>query len=173
MALPDYIDEVVGTPIVWTSSGGNKGLTFTSVAAGAARQGAKSDSLVDATYGMPMRLEILVESKVAVAVTSVSLIELYVGRSSSATAGTDNPGNLSGTDASLSDPSQWTRQLDRVGALMITPAGTTNVQKQWMSYVPKLPYLSPVLYNQTNQAASATGTDTKVTVYPIYSRIKD
>ena len=105
MALPDYSDLLMGTPVEYSTTGG-KLITLTSLANDAAREGAKSASWVDATYGMPELLEVRFESAVAVAATAGKEVELYIGESDHATAGTDNPGNLTGADALLTSPDE-------------------------------------------------------------------
>ncbi len=165
MALPDYSYLVAGTPITWKDSGGTYAMTLASLASAAARQGPKSATLVDGTYGMPELLEILLLATMDVAAANGTVLELYLGESSSATAGTDNPGNLSGTDAALSNPSEYKLQLDLVGSLNLSNARGTSQQAQRFRYFPTCPYIMPVLVNLGGQALDSAGNEIRVTPY--------
>lgn len=173
MALPDYSDLEAGTAITWSPSGGDKLLSLTSLANDAAREGAKSATLVDGTKGMPEVLDVRIESAVTSAATSGKEIELFFGESPSSTAGTDNPANLTGADASLSNPDELKGQATFVGALVLSNARGTNVQKQRFSYYPTLPYIIPLVVNKSGVALSSTSGNHKVVVTPYYRRIKD
>lgn len=176
MALPDYPFYEAGTPITWTSSGGSKAITATSLATSgnAAREGDKSASLVDGTKGMPAFLEIAILSKASSAVTDGGTLDLFIGESDSGAAGTNNPGNLTGADAALSNPNELKRQLKYAGALVFSNARGTNAQMQRLPrYYVTCPYIIPVLQNNTSQNLSSTGTDHVVTVTPYYRKIAD
>lgn len=171
MALPDYSTVFAGSSKTWDTVPTTYTLTLTSLANGAAREGVKGD-FYDATYGMPEYLEVRLESAVAVAVTSTQL-ELYFGESDNATAGTDNPGNLTGADAALSNPDELKGQCYLVGGLTFSNARGTNVQKQRFVYYPTCRYLIPLLVNKTGQALSSTAGDHKLVVTPYYRRVQD
>lgn len=173
MPLPDYSGLIAGTPITWQASGGSKTLTLTSLANAAARQGVKSDSLLDGTFGMPEVLEVSFETKAASAVTNGLQTEIYFGESSSATAGTDNPGGLTGADAALSNPSEIKLQLGLVGALNYSNALGTGTQRQRFIYYPTCICIIPVVVNRSGQAFSSTPGDHILTVTPYYRRIAD
>lgn len=173
MALPDYTFLAAGTPIVWTSSGGDKAITLTSKADGVGHEGAKSATLVDGTQGMPELLEILFESQVQAAPTNGKEIELWIGESDSATAGTNNPGNLTGADADVSNPDEVKLQCYYAGSIVLSNARGTNVQKQRMIYFPTCPYLVPFVVNKSGQTLGATGTNHKITVTPYYRKIAE
>jgi len=172
MALPDYIHLVAGTAITWSTTG-DKTLTLTSLANDAAREGVKSDTLVDGTLGMPELLEIRFESSVAVAATDGKHIELFIGESDNAAAGTDNPGNLTGADAALSNPDQLKFQCYRAGSIRLSNARGTNVQKQRMRYFPVCPYIIPLVVNKSGQALGSTAGDHKIVVTPYYRKLAD
>ena len=164
-----YAPLVAGTPLVWTSSGGDKVLTFTSVVNTAGRAGDKSATLVDVTKGLPALLEIVVTTKVQSAPTKGLTVDCYVGFSSSATAGTDNPGGLSGADAALSNVDVLP-QLVFVGSVVMSNSLSTGAQTARFLVAPQDAYVIPVLVNNSGQTASATGTDTKVTITPWYQQ---
>jgi hypothetical protein len=165
-----YSDLEAGTPRTWAASGGDETLTLTSLANDAAREGDKSASWVDGTKGRPEVLEIRFESAVGSAATDGREIELYMGESDNATAGSDNPGNLTGADAALSNPDELKRQLRFVGSLVLSNARGTNVQKQRFWYRPVATYLVPVVVNKSGQSLGSTAGDHKIVVTPYYRR---
>ena len=165
-----YSDLVAGTAITWTSSGGDKALTLTSLANDAAREGDKSATWVDGTKGLPELIEVRFESQVGSAATNGKEIELYVGESDSATAGTANPGNLTGADAALSNPDELKNQLMFVGSLVLSNARGTNVQKQRLRFKPVCAYSVPVVVNKSGQTLGSTGTNHVVVMTPYYRR---
>lgn len=173
MALPDYSNLLRGTDIEWSTTGG-KLITLTSLANGSAREGAKSDTLDDSTYGMPEILTITFESAVAVAATSGNVISLYFGWSNSATAGTNNPSNLTGADAGLSNPTQLSAQSNFVADLALSNALGTGVQRvTGVMVAPVDRYFIPWVLNSSGQALSGTAGDHKIIVTPWYRRIQD
>jgi hypothetical protein len=172
VALPDYPTLVAGTPKTWASSGGDYALTLTSLADNAAREGAKGD-FFDATFGLPEVLDVRFESAVASAATNGKQIELYLGESDHATAGTDNPGNLTGADAPLSNPDELKAQLYMVGGLNLSNARGTNVQKQRFSVIPTCRYQVPVAVNKSGQALHATAGNHKIVITPYYRKIQE
>jgi hypothetical protein len=169
-----YAPLVAGTPLVWTTSGGDKVITGTSLANAAARQGDKSATLVDASSpakGLPAFLEIVVETKVQSAPTDGLTVDLFLGFSNNATAGTNNPAGLTGADGTLASPASVTPQLTFVGSIICSNAIGTGIQRQDSMFVaPKDAYVIPVLVNSSGQTISATGTDTKITITPWYQQ---
>jgi hypothetical protein len=165
-----YSDVVAGTAITWKSTGGDKTLTLTSLTNGSAREGDKSATLVDATKGMPEYLEFRLESAVGSAATTGKEINLFIGESDSATAGTANEGNLTGADAGLSTPTELTPQLNFVGALSLSNTRSTNVQVKRMRYKPLCPYIIPLIYNDSGQTLSGTAGNHQLVMVPYYRR---
>lgn len=173
MALPDYSYLEAGTPLTWQASGGSKALTLTSLASGNARQGDKSATLVDGTKGMPELLEISLETKANAAVTNGLQAELYIGESSSSTAGTDNPGGLSGSDAAFANPSEKKLQLNFLGSLNYSNALGTGTQRQRWIYKPTCICIIPLVVNNSGQAFSGTPGDHILTITPYYRKLAD
>jgi len=174
MPLPDYSYLEAGTPITWTSTGGDKALTLTSKADGVGREGEKSPSLIDGSRGMPELLEIRVESQVGSAATQGKELEVHIGESSNNGVGDDNPGNLTGTDADVSNPDELKLQCNLAGSLVFSNARGTNVQKQRLPpYYPTCPYIIPLVVNKTGQTLGATGTNHKIVITPYYRKIAD
>lgn len=158
-----------GTPVIWTSSGGNKVLNCASLANLAARQGDKSGSWLDGTKGLPEYIEFLMTFQYAVAPTDGGNISLYVGESDSAVAGTANPGNLTGADGTLAVGEL--ALLDLVDICPLANAFSTNPRSRRSRYQPTCLYLSPVIYNAGGQALNSTGTNFVLTATPYYRRI--
>lgn len=165
-----YSDLVAGTAQTWTSSGADHVLTLTSIADQAVREGDKSSTWIDGTKGLPEYLEIRFESQVGSAATNGKEIALYIGESDSATAGTANPGNLTGADATVTSGTELINQLNFVGSLVLSNARGTNVQKQRFRYKPICAYTIPVVYNNSGQTLGSTGTNHVVAITPYYRR---
>jgi len=173
MALPDYSFLEAGTPVTWKSSGGDKAITLTSLANDAAREGAKSATLLDGAKGMPELLEIRLESAVGSAATDGKEIELWIGESDDADAADANPGNLTGADAALSNPDELKRQLYHAVSLSLSNARGTNIQKQRGLYYPTCLYIIPVVVNKSGQTLSGTAGDHQIVVTPYYRKTAD
>lgn len=169
MALPDYGKREFGTEVNWKSSGGTGLLTLTSLANAAARQGAKID--LGATWDAEWL--VVFESAVGSAATNGAEIQLFFGESLSGTAGTDNPGNLTGADAGLSVPSELIGQLLYVGSLVLSNTLGTGKQVTTMRYRPLSRYVMPVVYNLSAQTLSGTAGNHAVRMIPVREFIQD
>jgi hypothetical protein len=170
MALPDYLLKEVGTAKVWKSSAGDYALTCTSVTDGNGRQGVKGD------LGQYRARRWVVEftSSVGVAATAGKEIELYWAPSTSGTAGTDNPGGLSGTDATFNTtPDEYKAQLVLLGALELSNNATTTIQKQYFIFEPLTRYGMPVVVNKSGQTLGSTAGDHTVTLTPDLEGVYD
>ena len=147
-------------------------ISMASVADNAARQGAKADL---GTLG-GQRYAVVLRPNLNVAPASGELIEVYFGQSVSATAGSHNPGGLSGADAAYSgttsdDVPDSVKQLDGPWTLVVT--SDIGLQYQVLGiFVPTLRYVSPVIYNKSGQALSATVTNPYLGLYPVLPEIQ-
>lgn len=162
MALPDYLRIQNATAKVWKSSGGDAAITMTSVANNAARQGVKLD--FGTTRGARYRVWATVE--LAATPTAGNTILLYMAPSNSGTAGTNNPGNVSGTDAAYSGYSSnldaSLEHLDFVGTLVVTAQATSTVQVIEIRegfYTPRDRYGSLVVYNKSGASFHSSATN--------------
>lgn len=163
MALPDYIKFTEGTAKSWKASGGDYAITLTSVANGNGRQGAKGD--LGAFWARTW--VVMLVADLAAAGTNDTELELYSGESPSATAGTDNPGGLSGTDATFNTtPTEYKKQLTPIGGLAVSANAGTALQKQLFEFVPKCRYQSPVVVNRSGQALGATAGNFEIRFIP-------
>lgn len=164
----------LGTPITYKSSGGTYTWTPTSLANGAGRGGPKADLQVAATGKFPRVWLATLEVALAVAVASDYLgIELWWSPSDNATAGSRNPGNHSGTDATLTNASTLKYQMQLVGTMSLTIAGSTSLQLQSFEFYPLSRYGSPLLYNASGQALHATATNHVLTLTPLEDTAED
>lgn len=155
-----------GTVLEIKNSGGAAAITLASVANNAARQAVKLD--LGATRAA--RYAAYLDLEPASAPTAGNRIGLYAGWSWTATAGSDNPGGTSGTDAAYkaAEETEWLRQLELIGNLIVTNDGTGNQQRQLVGVViPKTRYVNVVLYNTCGVALSATEANQRIVLVPI------
>lgn len=165
----NYSDLTPGTAVVWKNTGGDKAMLLKALANAGVREGAKSATLVDGTKGFPEVLEVSVETKLQATPTDGKELNCYLGFSSSATAGTDNPGGLTGADAAVGDVDQLP-QLVFAGAVVMAGSLTTGVQRQVFWVKPLKEYVVPVIHNDTGQTTTNVDGETSVTIRPWYRR---
>lgn len=165
-------------PIIWADAtdwpgGGAHGfgddtyqLDLTSVANGAARQGAKGD------LGDPRSLSYTVRAAIefAVAPTAGTVVEYYWSASESSTAATGNDGGASGSDAAYKagEEDEWKRQLTPIGALIATADATATVQIQTINsdFRPPSRYGMVVVVNKSGQALHSDAVEMFVALVP-------
>lgn len=174
MALPDNALVQTGTEITFKSSGGTADITMTSVANAAGRQSTKADfGATRARY-----YDVFAEVELAATPTAGNLIDLYLGPSSSATAGTDNLGNLSGSDAAYtgysSNLSATVPQLIYIGSLVCTAQATATVQKGYVGRV-QVPQRYGILAVVNNSGASfhSSASNVQFRFVPVADTITD
>lgn len=166
----NYSDLIPGTPIVWKNTAGDKVLNGKNLATVTGRQGDKSATLLDATKGFPEFLSWLVETKLQTAPVAGTEFSLYLGWSSSATAGTDNPAGLGGADAAGPNTDTFA-MLSLAGSIILSNNIGMAVQRQdKMIVVPKDYYVIPVIYNGSAYSTTNTDGETSVTMTPWYRR---
>ena len=163
MSVQLYAKNAVGTALSWKSSGGDYAITLTSLANAAARGGAKGD--LGAYWAQ--RWAVVLLSAVGSAATNGNMLELYWAGSPSATAGTENAGGASGTDASFATPAEYKLQLLPIGNLVLSNAAGTAVQEQIFEFYPRLRYGMPVLVNSSGQTLSGTAGNHEIRLIPI------
>lgn len=170
-----------GTQIVWadtTDFGGSPvartvQIDLTSVATTAARQGVKVDlgATRAARYAVTLRVEY------DVAPSSGDICSLWWAPSPHATAGTANPGGVSGTDAdytgtagdSLADS---ILQLALIGNLVCTSDVATVVNQQSFVFFPTERYGSIVVYNEADQAFEGDAVEMSIIFTPLIDEIQ-
>lgn len=167
--MANYFDYFAGTTKNWLSSGGDYALTLHNKTNTTGQEGAKGD-FYDATYGIPAFVEWWLEWSATSSPTAGNLVELYVGESDSATAGTNNPGTLTGADAAVSSIADYKYQLSFIGALRL--AASTSVQKTSMGIlIPKRRYMVPVVVNLSGQTSTNTAGNFALKGTPWYRRV--
>lgn len=168
-----------GTPIVWADtsdfSSTNNGYTrthqldLTSVADGAARQGAKAD--LTATRAARYAVHVGIEMDVAPA--SGATVDFYWAASPHATAATCNPGGCSGADAAYTGTAgdsldDSLKQLIYLGSLVLTADAATVVQYACIGeFVAPLRYGMPVVDNNGGQAMEGDAVEMFVALTPL------
>jgi hypothetical protein len=171
-AIQDDASILYGSAITWKSSGGTYAITCTSLASAALRQGVKSATLIAAPAGLstailPDILEILFYCQMTSAPAAGGEVGLYLGFSDSATAGTDNPAGLTGTDAA--GPNVDTLgQLVFAGAIVLSANLGTAQQLARFTVRPLDQYVCPVVYNNGSVAFDATALHTLIQMTPGY-----
>lgn len=168
MALPDVFRTQSGTAKTFKSTGGTGAITLASLANGSARQSAKIDlgATRARTYAVKATFEM------AATPTDGLPIDLYWAPSSSPTAGTDNPGGVSGTDAAYagysSNLASAIKQLQFIGSFICTVQVTATVQNQDPvgTFAPKHRYGSLVVYNRSGAAIHSSDTNCEIALTP-------
>ena len=179
--MPSEILVKNGTPIVWadtTDFGGSPiarthQFDMTSIATVAAREGAKADlgALRAARYSVTLRVEM------DVAPVSSAIVSMWFGQSPHGTAGTANPGGLTGADAaytgtagdSLADS---ILQCSWVGSLPCTSDANGVIQQATWVFMPTERYVIPVVYNQTLQAFEGDAVEMSIIMTPLVDEVQ-
>lgn len=152
------------TDVIWTSAGGTEVLTLTSLADGNGRMGEEHD--FGATHSARVRIQLEVDFNVAPTPGAGNMVEVYWA---SSVDGTDYDGECTGSDAAYNSEDDAAR-LYWVGAL--SPSNDTDPQRtSWVFWLPAR-YGLPVVFNQSGQALTATGTDQILTVTPLTDEVQ-
>jgi hypothetical protein len=165
----NYSDLTPGTAVTWKNTGGDKAMNLKNLANAGIREGDKSATLVDGTKGFPEVLEVIAETKLQAAPTAGNECPVYLGFSKNATAGTENPGGLTGADAAVGNADQLT-QLVFAGSIVLSNAIGTGVQRQRFVVAPKAEYVIPVLQNSSGQSTTNVDGETSIIIRPWYRR---
>lgn len=164
-----------GTPIVWadatdysaTISGFTRThqLDLTSLASGAAAQGAKADLDVNRAPEYAVRAGIEFD----VAPTAGLPVSFYWSASFSGTAGTGNDAGASGADGvyKTGEELEWLKQALFIGTLFATADAATTVQIQTVGYFsPPHRYGQVIVLNQSGQAFEGDAVEMFVALIP-------
>lgn len=174
MALPDIQRVQTGTSKSFKRSLGDAAITTASLANNAARQSVKLDlgSTRAEVYAVRGSIEM------AATPTAGNVVDLYWAPSTSATAGTDNPANVSGTDAAYTGYSAnldaSVKQLLFVGSFILTAQATSTVQRAHIGYLaPPTRYGSLVVYNKGGSAFHSSDSNIEFVLVPVEGVIED
>lgn len=175
MAFQDSSGYVAGSALTWTSSGGGTYiLTGTSLGAGSTRQGGKTTTtLVQAppsgsTAILPDFLRFLIQLQFVSAPAAGGEVQLYLGFSSSTTAGNNNPAGLTGVDGAGPNTDTFGGLLLAGSLVASNNLGMAIQLSQYLDVIPKDIAFSPVLYNNASVALDATASHTIITMVPYY-----
>lgn len=168
MAVTAVFRQQVGTKKVFKSSGGDAAITLASLTNGSYRQSVKLD--LGATFAQAYGVSVNIE--MAATPTAGNTIDLWWAPSSSATAGTDNGGGVSGTDAAYtgysSNAAASVKQLVFIGSLVLTAQATATVQIGFAGIlVPPQRYGSLVLLNGGGSSVHSSDTNCKIEFTPL------
>ena len=168
-----------GTALVWADATDygqddeDYQIDLTSLANGAARQGAKGD--LGATR--PRRYAVHVWIEMDVAPASGATVDVYWAASAHATAATENPGGCSGSDAAYTGTAgdsldDSLKQLDFIGSCILTADAATVVQRFTFVYSPPLRYGMPVIDNNGGQAFEGDAIEMAFKMIPIVDEVQ-
>lgn len=149
-------------------------LTLTSLTNGSYRQSAKID-LLGSGFGSPNNPAQLYQVYASITFGSApsanTNMQVWVGFSDSATAGTDNCGNCSGADGSYAGYSGGSAavsilQLDFVGQMTLD--ANTGAQGDYVgSFSPRNRYCYFVVYNNSGQTLGSSSGASKLVITPM------
>lgn len=173
VALPDVFRRQSGTAKTIKNSGGDAAITLASLANSTSEStGARQSVKLDLGSTRGRSYQVKADFELAATPTAGNVIELWWSPSSSATAGTDNRGNASGTDASYtgysSNITASLRQCQFIGAFVCTAQATSTVQKATVAgaFVPQERYGSLIVWNKSGAAFHSTDTNQVITLTP-------
>ena len=161
-----------GVAFTFKGSGGSAAISMASVANAAARQSVKADISAsgpgDGTYASRFRVKAVCD--LAATPTAGQTVDFYWGPSDSATAGTDNPASVSGTDAAYTgyagDLVASLKQLLFIGSLVVTADVAAQAGFIGIFSMPAR-YGSLVVVNNSGAAFVSNNTNTAVTFTPL------
>lgn len=160
--MPNQVLVLNGTTKVWKNSGGDAVFTGTSVANNAGRVGGALD--MGATRAGRYRVQVI--TKFVATPTSGAALEVYLARSDD---NTTRDANLGSADAAVSD-GDLRGQCLFCGNL---PADNVTTQQVASFEVETgARYLSPLWWNTTGAALSATAADHIINITPIIPEIQ-
>lgn len=173
MAVTAVFREQAGTEKTFKSSGGSAAITLASLAntndtSTGYRQSAKLD--LGATWAQLYCVKANFE--LAATPTAGAVITLFWAPSTSGTAGTDNPGNCSGTDSSYTGYSNnnlaASKQLMMIGNFVCTAQATATVQSGIVGYFsPPTRYGSLVVRNASGAAMHTSDSNCVIFFEPV------
>lgn len=171
--MANEVLQKTGTAITWRGSGGDYGLSLESLATGNAAQGAKGD--LGATRAAQFTAELFLETGAAAPASGVTY-DIYWAPSNNATAGSENPGGTSGTDAAYTGTAgdsvaDSVAQLQFLGSLVCT-SDAQVIQQQSFTLSPPTRYGMPVIVNNSAQTSETNDDEHKFVLTPIIDEIQ-
>lgn len=166
--MPNKVQWNEATAITFGDSGQSYTATFNALASAGMRQTPKA-SLGDPR---PRQYAVLLLTQFGTAPTAGRTLELYWSSSNNATAGTNNDGQCSGTDAAYSIGADGLKQLVPVGTLVVDNAAADTNQQASFLFIPPTQYGQFVLYNNTDQALDNESNDTLIIMIPLDDEVQ-
>jgi hypothetical protein len=166
----NYSDLTPGTPLTWMNVGGDFAMNLKALATAGIREGGKSATLIDGTKGMPEALEVIAQTKLQAAPSAGNECPIFLAFSKNATAGSENPGGLTGVDAAVANADRLPQLDVFCGAIILSNDIGTGVQLKRFWVVPLAEYLIPVFQNSSGQTTSNVDGETSITIRPWYRR---
>lgn len=157
-----------GTALTWKAASGDADITLASLASTKARQSTKMDfGPAGVPWSMQYMLRATIESGAGAPAKGLAF-NFYMGWSDSGTAGTNNPGGLSGADAAYKDSEEdeWTKQLDLIGSLISTNDATAKQVKDIGVFTPPMRYGILVVQNIWAVTIETNDDEHKIIAYP-------
>jgi len=176
MALSDFFKVSAGTSLTIKSSGGNAAITLASLANGnGTSAGGRQAATLDLGAKWANRWRINTEFEMAATPTAGNAINLFASYRDATGAG---DGNTSGSDAAYTGYSNnidaSTRQLEFLGAHVVTGQATSTVQKACPGvFFPKGRYLNLVVDNRAGSAFHSSDANCVITLTPLEESIED
>ena len=169
--MANAIQQIVGTEMIWDSAGTDGTITFNGILTLAARQGTKED-LFDGGAFFARRYSVFFRTDSGgTGPGAGEPVELWWANSRHATAGTDNPGETSGTDAAYTDHDDRKKNLQLIGFLSMN-GDSDLIQAAYFEFEPWARYGMPVVINNTAQTLGATAGDHIVAITPLVDEIQ-
>lgn len=174
MALPDVFRVQSATAKSIKASGGDAAITLSSLVDTTGRQSVKLD--LGATRAA--FYDVFLDVEIGATPTAGKTIDLYWAPSASGTAGTDNPGNVTGTDAAYagysSNLTATLPQLQYIGSGVVTAQATATVQYMYVGrFSPAQRYGSLVYVNNSGATLHSTTTNQQVRLVPVEGVVED
>jgi hypothetical protein len=176
MALPDFLKVSTGTPLTIRNSGGSAAISVASLANGnGTSTGARQSATIDLGVNWAQRWRIDSDRELAATPTAGNAINFFASFSDSSGAGR---GNTSGSDSAYTGYSNnidaSTRQLELIGAHIVTNQATSTVQRAFAGiFFPKGRYMNLVEDNRSGAAYHNTETNQVITLTPLEESIVD
>jgi hypothetical protein len=176
MSLPDFFKVSAGAAKTIKSSSGDAAITLASLANGnGTSAGGRQSATLDLGAKWAQRWRINTEFEMAATPTAGNAVNLFASYRDASGAG---DGNTSGSDAAYTGYSNnidaSTRQLEFLGAHIVTGQATSTVQKACPGvFFPKGRYLNLVVDNRAGSAFHSSDANCVITLTPLEESIED
>jgi len=153
--MPNKVYYNPETGITWKSSGGTHVFTGTSVANGAGRLGDRGDLGAQPNAAL---YRWFAETKIGAGLTVGSLVRVYLAWWNDEATPGDSDGAVGASDAAFATENNL-RNLKHIGNIVVRSTTTTDIHTGSGLVMIPVRYVSPVWWNASGGALSATATD--------------